>query len=250
MVRRNAAEVLTGLVVLIVAVGFLGYAIAHSGQTSVSGGYPLYARFSSIAGLNNGADVRLAGVKIGVVEGASIDPKTYLANVRMMIEQGIALPKDSSITVSSESLLGGEYLSVQPGASETMLQPGQTVQYHPGCHQPGRSARQVYFQRHQYGKRHDRQRAKGKCRWQLGTIHARDRAAEAMIPPAPQTWPQPDGTPLSCREKLKMLAENHAEVSQTLQDVFEDAVLMGVDERAMRQLLLAMVEGLESPKRD
>ena len=46
-----------------------------------------------------------------------------------------------------------------------------------------------------------------------------------------------------------MLAENHAELAQALQDAFEDAVLMGVDEQAMRRILTGMVEGLESPKR-
>ena len=70
-----------------------------------------------------------------------------------------------------------------------------------------------------------------------------------MIPPAPALWPQPDGTPVSCREKLALLAETHAELAQTLQDAFEDAVLMGVDEQAMRQILAGMVAGLESPRR-
>jgi hypothetical protein len=70
-----------------------------------------------------------------------------------------------------------------------------------------------------------------------------------MIPPPPDTWPGSDGSPLSCREKLKVLAENHAELAQVLQDAFEDAVLMGVDEQAMRRILAGMVEGLESPKR-
>jgi hypothetical protein len=45
-----------------------------------------------------------------------------------------------------------------------------------------------------------------------------------------------------------MLAENHAELGQALQDAFEDAVLMGVDEQEMRRVLAGMVEGLESPK--
>ena len=66
---------------------------------------------------------------------------------------------------------------------------------------------------------------------------------------APAIWPQPDGTPLACREKLKMLAENHAELAQVMQDAFEDAVLMGVDESAMRRILTGVVEGLESPRR-
>ena len=66
---------------------------------------------------------------------------------------------------------------------------------------------------------------------------------------APATWPGADGKPVSCREKLKVLAENHEEARQALQDVFEDAVLMGVDEAAMRRILAEMVDGLASPKR-
>ena len=58
-----------------------------------------------------------------------------------------------------------------------------------------------------------------------------------------------DGSPVSCREKVKVLAENHAEVREVLQDAFEDAVLMGVDEGAMRRILAEVVEGLRSPKR-
>ncbi len=65
----------------------------------------------------------------------------------------------------------------------------------------------------------------------------------------PEIWPQPDGTPVSCREKLKTLAENHAELAQVMQDAFDDALLMGVDEQAMRRLLAQMVEALHSPIR-
>jgi hypothetical protein len=65
----------------------------------------------------------------------------------------------------------------------------------------------------------------------------------------PSAWPGRDGQPISCREKLKMLAENHAEAAQVLRDTFEDAVLMGVDEQAMRRILMELVAGLESPRR-
>ena len=66
---------------------------------------------------------------------------------------------------------------------------------------------------------------------------------------APAQWPGRDGQPVSCREKLKMLAENHAEAAQVLRDAFEDAVLMGVDEAAMRRILVELVESLPSPRR-
>jgi hypothetical protein len=70
-----------------------------------------------------------------------------------------------------------------------------------------------------------------------------------MIPEPPTIWPGDDGNPLSCRDKLKVLTENHAELAQTLQDTFEDAILMGVDETAMRRILADMIQGLESPRR-
>ncbi len=69
-----------------------------------------------------------------------------------------------------------------------------------------------------------------------------------MMPP-PAIWPQADGSPVSCREKLKTLAENHAELAQVMQDAFEDAVLMGVDAGAMRQVLADLVASLQSPVR-
>ena len=62
-------------------------------------------------------------------------------------------------------------------------------------------------------------------------------------------WPQADGSPIACRDKLRTLAENHAELSQVMQDAFEDAVLMGVDEQAMRAILANLVASLRSPKR-
>ncbi|MCK8783888.1 hypothetical protein M0638_05770 [Roseomonas sp. NAR14] len=68
-----------------------------------------------------------------------------------------------------------------------------------------------------------------------------------MEPPA--HWPGTDGAPLSCRDKLKVLEENHRELAAMLRDAFEDAVLMGVDEAAMRRILTGLVESLPSPKR-
>ena len=69
------------------------------------------------------------------------------------------------------------------------------------------------------------------------------------LPKPPSIWPGADGKPVSCSEKLKMLAENHAEAATVLRDVFEDAVLMGVDEAEMRQILNNLITGRPSPKR-
>lgn len=65
----------------------------------------------------------------------------------------------------------------------------------------------------------------------------------------PAVWPDADGNPIACREKLKVLAENHAEAAQMLADMLEDAVLMGVDEAEMRRIMTELVAGLPSPRR-
>lgn len=119
-------EVLTGAAVLVVAAGFLGYAVAHSGR-SVSTGYPLQARFEHIDGLAVGGDVRIAGVKVGTVTSEQIDPKSFQAIVSLTVRNDVQLPKDSSAEITSESLLGGKYISLSPGGEETILKPGQTI---------------------------------------------------------------------------------------------------------------------------
>jgi hypothetical protein len=62
-------------------------------------------------------------------------------------------------------------------------------------------------------------------------------------------WVQPDGEPVSCHEKLEILHENHEELRHVMQDAFEDALLMGVDEIMMRQTIADLVAGLKSPKK-
>jgi hypothetical protein len=62
-------------------------------------------------------------------------------------------------------------------------------------------------------------------------------------------WRQPDGQPVSCVEKIKVLNENLAELQQMAQDALEDALLMGCDERQVREVLQRLMTSLENPYR-
>lgn len=126
MAQRNLTELLAGAAVLVVAAGFLGYAVANTGRGPVSG-YPLHARFDRIDGLAIGSDVRLAGVKIGTVTSAAIDPKTFQAMVNFTVQASLKLPKDSSAEISSDGLLGGKFLSIVPGGDDKVLASGGEV---------------------------------------------------------------------------------------------------------------------------
>jgi hypothetical protein len=62
-------------------------------------------------------------------------------------------------------------------------------------------------------------------------------------------WRTSEGEPVSCVEKIKVLNENLAELKGLAQDALEDAVLMGCDERQVREVLGAIVAGLVNPYR-
>jgi phospholipid/cholesterol/gamma-HCH transport system substrate-binding protein len=119
---RSIAEVAAGGVVLAVAAAFLFYAVLHSGRGSAAAdGLRLTARFDKIDGLPNGADVRIAGVKVGSVTDTRIDPQSFNAEVAMRVDRALRIPTDSSAEITSEGLLGGKYVSIVPGGSERAL---------------------------------------------------------------------------------------------------------------------------------
>lgn len=123
---RNSVEFLVGLLVLVGLAGLLLLAVVGNGRRSEEG-YRLTAQFSHIDGLSVGSDVRLAGVSIGQVVAETVDPRSYQAKVTFTVREGIQLPTDSSAVVTSDSLLGGKYLALDPGGAESILKPGSRV---------------------------------------------------------------------------------------------------------------------------
>ncbi|WP_207537365.1 outer membrane lipid asymmetry maintenance protein MlaD [Sabulicella rubraurantiaca] len=127
MKGRSLAELLAGFLVLVVAGGFLAYAMLHGGRTPQTGGTELAAEFDRVDGLASGADVRIAGVRVGSITGLRINPETFRAEVTFRVGSEIRLPTDSSAEITSEGLLGGKYLSIVPGGSERLLADGGRI---------------------------------------------------------------------------------------------------------------------------
>ena len=126
--HRNVIETIIGAVVLVVAGFFLVFAYSSANLRAVEG-YELLARFDRVDGLEVGSDVRISGVKVGSVVGQRLDEMTYLAEVRMTIDPTIQLPTDTVAVVTSESLLGGKFLALDPGGAEDMIPAGGVIQY-------------------------------------------------------------------------------------------------------------------------
>jgi len=124
---NNVAETLIGAAVLIVAGGFLAYASQNSDFGS-SDSYDLKAKFFSADGVSPGIDVRMSGVKVGTVGDLTLDPKTYEAVVSLSVSKGFEVPSDTSAKIASDGLLGGSYISLEPGGSEYPLEPGEEIE--------------------------------------------------------------------------------------------------------------------------
>jgi phospholipid/cholesterol/gamma-HCH transport system substrate-binding protein len=127
----NLVETLIGAVVLAVAGVFLAFAYTHTNAGAVSG-YSLTDKFDRVDGLTVGSDVKMSGIKIGTVTSQSLDPMTYQAVVHMDIASQYKIPEDSTARVATESLLGGNYLELQPGGSPDMLAAGGEIEYTQG----------------------------------------------------------------------------------------------------------------------
>lgn len=129
---NNIVETLIGTMVLVFAGFFLTYAYQTTDISSGSSGYHVVAQFDRVDGLVVGADVRMSGIKIGTVTEQELDPSTYLANVTLTIEEAIALPDDTSAKISSDGLLGGAYVALEPGGSMDMLSDGGEITFTQG----------------------------------------------------------------------------------------------------------------------
>ncbi len=126
--RRSVLETVTGAAVLLAAAAFVffAYSTADLGR---GGGYEVTAEFDNIGGLAVGADVRMSGIKVGAVSGQRLDQETFSALVTFSIDPSVKLPTDSSARIASESLLGGKYVQLTPGAEDKTIPAGGRIRF-------------------------------------------------------------------------------------------------------------------------
>jgi phospholipid/cholesterol/gamma-HCH transport system substrate-binding protein len=134
MKNTRSLEIGTGLFVLL---GFAALAFLTTqlpGTSLEFGGgpetYAVTAKFDNIGDLKAGSPVTMAGVNIGRVESIRFDPKDYKAAVVLRIEKQYAeIPEDSDASIQTAGLLGGKYVGISPGGSETFLKQGGQIEF-------------------------------------------------------------------------------------------------------------------------
>lgn len=132
MRNTRAIELGTGLFVLLgfAALFFLVTQITSREFGLGEGGFRLTAMFDQVGGLKPGAPVSMAGVTIGRVESISYDFEEYRARVVIRVEPKYdRIPDDSDASILTAGLLGGQYVGIGPGASETFFKEGDRIEF-------------------------------------------------------------------------------------------------------------------------
>lgn len=92
--------------------------------------YDVTAQFDNVGDLKVGSPVTMAGVEVGRVSGIDFDSNDYKAVVRMSIETRFdKIPSDSDASIYTQGLLGGKFIGLTPGGSETYLKANDRIEF-------------------------------------------------------------------------------------------------------------------------
>jgi phospholipid/cholesterol/gamma-HCH transport system substrate-binding protein len=125
--RQFNVETAVGVFLLAGFLSFVWLAVRLGDVGFFEERYTISANFGSVAGLQSGAMVQIAGVRVGEVTAIRLDPQYYEAIVHMRIDRGIELPEDSIASIRSTGIIGDRYVSISPGGSPEILAEGGVI---------------------------------------------------------------------------------------------------------------------------
>ena len=122
-------DLTVGLFVL-AGLAALAYLTFQTGGLSykVPGGFDLYASFDDIGGLKERAPISISGVKVGQVDSVELDD-LLRARVKLDLDPSLELPVDSAARIRTSGLLGDQFVALEPGGEEDILQPLDEIGY-------------------------------------------------------------------------------------------------------------------------
>ena len=120
--KSEIFEFIVGLGVIIIAGWFILSVVSKSDKLSnISETTKYIASFNDVSGISVGSNIKLAGVIVGKVLELKLDEINYTAEMVLGINRKIKIPNDSEVIITSEGLLGGNYVSISPGGSDIFL---------------------------------------------------------------------------------------------------------------------------------
>ncbi len=125
---KTFVDVVVGLffVVGFVAIGWLALQLGEVPWLTGSRTYSLMAEFDNITGVKSGADVQVAGVKVGTVGKLSLSDDD-VAVVVMQVDRSLEIPVDSIASVKSQGIIGDKFIQLSLGGDEKIFQPDEVI---------------------------------------------------------------------------------------------------------------------------
>lgn len=128
--KKNWIDFSVGLFVLIalLAFGFLAISVGKVGVFAWKQSYQISMFFDNVGNLNQRAPIRSAGVIVGRVHSVHFDNNTYQAKVLVDIDKRYRFPLDSVAKIQTSGLLGEQYINLDPGSNDAMLESGGIIE--------------------------------------------------------------------------------------------------------------------------
>ena len=126
--KSNWADVLVGIFLIIgfVALGWLALQLGELPWLAKSRSYTLYGEFNNISGVKSGADIQVAGVKVGTVRELKLNAQS-VAVVALQLDRGVKVPVDSIASVKSQGIIGDKFIQISLGGDEKVFKDGETI---------------------------------------------------------------------------------------------------------------------------
>lgn len=129
--QKRTIEIAVGIFFLLGIAAFIMLAVKVSGLSDAyesREGYTVTAIFENVGGLKPRAKVTIAGVQVGRVLSIQFDKTEYAAKVVLFLNQNVNnIPDDTKANILTAGLLGDNYISLNPGFSETYLKDGDQI---------------------------------------------------------------------------------------------------------------------------
>jgi len=126
--KNTYVDIFVGLFLItgFLALGWLALQLGEVPWITGSRTYSVHAEFSNISGVKSGADIQIAGVKVGTVRGLSLNEDSY-AMVAMQINRDVKIPVDSIASVKSKGIIGDKFIQINLGGEEEFLKEGDVI---------------------------------------------------------------------------------------------------------------------------
>jgi phospholipid/cholesterol/gamma-HCH transport system substrate-binding protein len=127
MQASPARDLTVGLFVL-AGLAALAYLSVQVGGVGGPGGLTLYATFDQIGGLTARSPVVVSGVEVGQVSSIVLD-EDLRARVELDVDPSLELPVDTSASIMTQGVLGNQFVALEPGGEDELLQPGEEIAF-------------------------------------------------------------------------------------------------------------------------